>query len=430
MPRDWDLVLGEIESELGVELYMLIRQVRLFADSRSERPGRLFVPKQVPHVAERQDAALRAAPPLLRSPLRVLMRVSGRRPPQVDEIAHACEALASWAQDVGFPDTAVHLVEAAAVVHAWNPYFAFIAGRTNRLAGHFWRAELFYTRAVRQAYRKQKWDVYVRANLGLGRLHADRGRLRTAAKHLFSAARAAVDQGHHWLAAQIYHDLITLYYEIGQIGKACEVALRALTAYPKDHERYPVAVHDFLLLLIVERHYSEAWPMLERLVRAPLGSHEQVLVWGTVARTAGNLQLRQEYAEAEARVLETVPHSDAFAPAAYLGLAAGAHALGDGNLAESYSRKALLLAQEKQDHQTRRLAVELMDDISAGRCALPPVPLRGELADRIADLFTVSQGEELIPRASDHVLWKLKSWRPGQSWIAQSTTARRNLELV
>jgi len=431
VPPDWNMVLAEIESELGVELYMLIRHVRLFADCPAERRRRLFVPKPGRHVAERRDAALCIAPSSIRSPLRVLMRVSGRRPPQVDEIAKACEELAAWAQDEGFPYTAIHCAEAAAVVNIRNPYFAFIAGRTNRVVGDDWRAEVFYSRAVRQAYRKQKWDVYVRANLGLGRLHADRGRLRTAAKHLFSAARAAVDQGHNWLAAQTYHDLIPLYYEIGQIGRAREVALRALVTYPQDHERYPVAVHDFLLLLILERHFKEAWPLLERLVRVPLSSHEQVLVWGTVARTAGNLQMIEEYAAAEARILEIVPHSDAFAPAAYLGLAAGAHALRDRTLAERYSRKALLLAEAKQDHQTRRLASELMDDLSAARPVPPPVPLRGELADRLEELTAASQdGEQAMPGTKGAVLRKLGSWRADQSWMAKDTTGERLLGLV
>lgn len=406
LPRDWDLVLEEVDSEFGVELYALARQVRLVADCPTERRPKLFKPKAGRHVAERRTEALHQAPALIRPSLRLLMRITGNRPPEEREAALACEAIAMWAQEEGFSNTAVHFAEAASLIHPADPYFGFIAGRANRLVGVAWRAEVFYSRAIRHAYRLQNWDVYVRANLGLGRLHADRGRLRIATKHFFSAARAALDQGHHWLAAQTYHDLFPLYYEMGDIARAHEVARKALATYPHHHERYPIAVHDFLLLLIFERHYAEAWPLLERLVQAPLRSHDQALVWGTIARTAGSLQMADAYADAEARVLELAPHWDAFAPAAYLGLAAGAHGLRDRALAASYAGKALLLAEAKQDRQARRLVQELLDDLAAARPALPPAPISGALAEGLRELTATAEDE-------------LATWRSDSTWTAK-----------
>lgn len=421
IPRDWDLVLAEIESEFGAELYALVRQVRLAADCPAERRPKLFR-KGNRHVAERRTEALHEAPASIRESLRLLMRITSKMPPSDREVALACERIAIWAQEEGFPDTAIHFAEAAAAISPQDPYFAFIAGRTNRLVGIPWRAEVFYSRAIRYGYRQQNWDSYVRANLGLGRLHADRGRLRTAAKHFFSAARAALDQGHDWLAAQTYHDLFPLHYELGEISKAHELAHKALATYPQHHERYPVAVHDFLLLLIFENHYAEAWPLLERLVQAPLRSHDQVLVWGTIARTAGALQKGDEYAEAEARVLELAPHWDAFAPAAYLGLAAGAHALRDRALAASYATKALLLAEAKDDRQARRLAQELLDDLAAAVPAPPPVPLKGELAEGLR-LLTGKAGDEEAEEAPEGIapgaLAKLATWRSDRTWTAR-----------
>lgn len=406
LARDWDLVLAEIESEFGEELYSLVRQVRLVADCPIERRPKLFASKAGRHVAERRTEALHGAPVALRPSLRVLMRITGNRPPEDHEAACACEQIAMWAQEEGHADAAIHFSEAAALINPTDPYFAFIAGRTNRLVGIPWRAEVFYSRAIRHGYRLQNWDVYVRANLGLGRLHADRGRARIAAKHFFSAARTALDQGHDWLAAQTYHDLFPLHYELGDIKKAHELARKALETYPRHHERYPVAVHDFLLLLILERHFAEAWPLLERLVQAPLRSHDLVLVWGTIARTAGSLQMAEAYAEAEARVLELAPHWDAFAPAAYLGLAAGAHALRDRALAASYAGKALQLAEAKQDRMARRFVQVLLDDLAAARPAPPPAPLTGELAEGLRELTRVAEDE-------------LASWRSASTWTAK-----------
>lgn len=420
IPRDWDLVIAEIESDFGAELYALVRQVRLVADCPAHRRAKLFR-KGNRHVAERRTEALHEAPTSIRPSLRILMRITGSTPPSDREAALACESIAMWAQEEGFADTAVHFAEAAAAISPNDPYFGFVAGRTNRVVGIPWRAEVFYSRAIRYGYRQQNWDVYVRANLGLGRLHADRGRVRIAAKHFFTAARAALDQGHDWLAAQTYHDLFPLHYELGDLTKAHELAHKALATYPQHHERYPVAVHDFLLLLIFENHFAEAWPVLERLVQAPLRSHDKVLVWGTIARVAGALQKTAEYAEAEARVLELAPHWDAFAPAAYLGLAAGAHGLRDRALAMSYANRALVLADAKDDRQARRLAQELLDQLAAATPPPPPVPLRGELAEGLRLLASAEPAakECAADGMASGALAKLSTWRSDSSWTAK-----------
>lgn len=421
IPRDWELVIAEVESEFGAELYALVRQVRLVADCPAHRREKLFR-KGNRHVAERRTEALHEAPASIRQSLRVLMRITGPTPPNDRDAALACEAIATWAQEEGFADTAVHFAEAAAAISPNDPYFAFVAGRANRWTGISpWRAEVFYSRAIRYGYRQQNWDVYVRANLGLGRLHADRGRVRIAAKHYFTAARAALDQGHDWLAAQTYHDLFPLHYELGDLTKAHEFAHKALATYPQHHERYPVAVHDFLLLLVFENHFAEAWPILERLVQAPLRSHDKVLVWGTIARVAGALQRTSEYAEAEARVLELSPHWDAFAPAAYLGLAAGAHGLGDCALAATYAKRALVLADAKEDRQARRLAQELLDDLAAAVPPPLPIPLAGELAEGLRWLTSdePATAKAAPEAAASGALVKLSTWRSDSSWTAR-----------
>lgn len=420
IPRDWDLVITELESEFGAELYALVRQVRLVADCPAHRREKLFR-KGNRHIAERRTEALHEAPSSIRPSLQTLMRITGSNPPTDREAAVACEAIALWAQDEGYADTAVHYAEAAAAIAPTDPYFGFVAGRTNRVIGIPWRAEVFYSRAIRHGYRQQNWDVYVRANLGLGRLHADRGRVRVAAKHFFTAARAAVDQGQDWLAAQTYHDLFPLHYELGDLKKAHEVAHRALATYPQHHERYPLAVHDYLLLLILENHFAEAWPILERLVQAPLRPHDKVIVWGTIARVAGALQKASAYAEAEAQVLELAPHWDAFAPAAYLGLAAGAHGLRDRALAASYASRASLLADAKDDRQARRLAQELLDQLASAIPHPPPVPLSGGLAEGLRSLICDKPtAEEAAPDGmAAGALAKLSTWRSDSTWTAR-----------
>ncbi|HEX5726180.1 MAG TPA: hypothetical protein VFX98_11985, partial [Longimicrobiaceae bacterium] len=240
-------------SDLGLELYVLARQVRLAAQCRPERRQYLFRDRSPRHVGERRTEALDQAPADLRSDLRVLMQVNGRRPPDDAYVAAACEAVATWAQDTGYPNTAVHFAEAGAAIRPRGPYPAFVAGRTNRTVGDPWRAEVFYGRSIRYAYQEQEWPVYVRAHLGLGRLLTDRGHLSAAAKHLYTAARVALDQGEEWLAAQTYHDLLLLHFELEDEQKVEEYARKALETYPRHHERYPLAVHDYAFAVLISR---------------------------------------------------------------------------------------------------------------------------------------------------------------------------------
>ncbi|HEX8213816.1 MAG TPA: hypothetical protein VF584_26855, partial [Longimicrobium sp.] len=100
-------------------------------------------------VAERRAAALADAATELREDLRVLMRVTSPTPPERGRLGDACRALASWAQNAGYGASAVHFAEAGAAVEPEDAAAAFVAARTNRVAGEGWRAELYYIRAIR-----------------------------------------------------------------------------------------------------------------------------------------------------------------------------------------------------------------------------------------------------------------------------------------
>ena len=304
----------------------------------------------------------------------------------------------------GHAAIAIHFAEAAAAIQPNNPYFAFVAGRANRVIGTPWRAEVFYARAIRHAYRQQNWDVYVRAHLGYGRLLADRGLIRAAAEHYNPAARCAVDQGSDWLAAQTYHDLLLLYFELGDEPRVFQYAHKALSTYPLHHERYPIAVHDFVFVcLITKRHFGEALPLLELLTQISMPVNEQVLVWGSLARTAGNLGRADRFAAAEERVLELAPHYPEYAPAGMLNLAWGSFGLGDVVLAKQYAGRGRALAEARGDRQTVRLLDELLADIEVLKTAPPPAPpLVGAPAAQLRDL-----AETLERRLG---AWRSETW--------------------
>lgn len=414
---------------LGLELHLLLRELRTWADSPADTKRK----RGAIHVAERRGEVLNEAPEKLRPPIRLLMQVRSVRPPTIDALQSACLEIAEWAQEAGYPATAIDFAEASAalltedavwearqrrdthtiVAAAWG---AFVAARTNRIAGENWRAEVFYSRAIRFSQwagerakkkcpdRKRAWAIYVRAHLGFGRLHAKHARFRAAARHYRTAARRAYIEGEEWLSAQTCHDLLALSIEEGLLasvagkGKpAFEEARRrgriALVRYPRHHERFPAAVHDFVFAFVCEHRYADAMPLLELLMQAPIPLHDKVIGWSTLARTAGSLQNAERYAVAEAHVLELSPHYDLHAPSAYVNLAFGARGLGDCELAEQYVARGIALAESRGHRLAVIVGRALLREINAknpGPPGAPPLQGReanalGELADAVAD---------------------------------------------
>jgi tetratricopeptide (TPR) repeat protein len=377
--RDRFEVLKELPSPLGVELLLLVGQVWLTALTPAGARPRLFPKNTAPHIGDRRNGALKEAPADLREDLRTLMRVSGRRPPADREIALACEAVSEWAQALGYRRIALQFIEASAAIVPRDPYFAWIAGRANRLLGDHkesrWRAEAFYDRAIRYAYRELNWYVYIRAHLGYGRLCADRGLLQEAVAHYESASSACVDQGHDWLAALTLHDAVGVCFQRGNIPLARKYATEALRLYPRHNERFPLAVHDALFLYLVDNHFAEIEPLLKVLYTIPVPLHEQVLVASTLARTSGLLRHSDEYARCESRVLHLAGDHTFHTAAALVNLAFGAWGLADQDLAKRYALRAIELGEEMNDKQAVEVGRTVLSDLERGILAPGPVPI-------------------------------------------------------
>jgi tetratricopeptide (TPR) repeat protein len=430
-PGDWRELLLELPNTyLGSELILLLRQIRLASwvepETRksAEGPGcdpepnvDLFCRKTPLHVAERRTEALAEASTMLRPHLHTMMRLISRSLPSITELARACERVAEWAEDEGYPKTALQFAESAAGISPRDPYFAFIAARTNRVLGERWRAEVLYLRAIRIAYRELNWEVYTRANLGLGRLLADAGRFRAAAEKYRTAARSALDQGEEWLAAQTYHDIAVLNFEQGDLEHAAAFALLALETYPRHNERLPVAVHDLVFLYVSEHHYSEVATILDVLVRLPLRPQDQVLVFGTLARTAGGLQDEDKFAAAESRVLSLAPHHEAHAGAALLNLAFGARALGHWDLAAQYAKRGIAAARARRQKHVVQVGKEFLKEIrKRTHPPAPAPPLTGVPAQ------VLSKVEEFVREQLSG--WRANTWTRKENQSSVATLGR------
>jgi tetratricopeptide (TPR) repeat protein len=407
-PRDWTDVLSEDELpiELTVEFGMLVRQLWLLYQVDAEVRTRIFPPTIAHHVAQRRTDAISEAPFTIRSSLRVLMKIGRRKPPTTQEIVAASEIIVDWAQDAGFPGIALQIAEAAAAAASFDARANFVAGRTNRMMGDDWRAEIFYGRAIRLAQRQLNWDVYIRANLGCGRLLSGQGRYKRAAERYATAASMAKDQGHRWLAAQTYHDLLALYYEKGKYEIAREYAQLALETYPHHNEHLPRLVHDYGFLLVCIGRSHDAVKLIEPLMEMPIRPHLQVAFAGTFARVMGELGRADSYADGEARVLTLAPHHTEHAPFAFVNLAYGARALGDWHLALQYAKRGAALAEAKNRPLDLKTARRLIRAIRRKTTAAPPAPsLDGEPGRRL-DALAAVVNEELAAWREDGWTWK------------------------
>jgi tetratricopeptide (TPR) repeat protein len=437
----------EVSGNLDVELHLLARRVRDWVEFGNEPGGRR---KASAEIAKRRAEFLSAAPARIRPALQVLTRVSSPRPMTRAEVQAACLDVVEWAQDAAFPQLAVDYAElCAAVVSEDQIWFArkssdeaalgtaawgaFVAARTNRIAGDKWRAEVYYSRAIRfsdwaaeaaslhqnKSERKRARSIYVRAHLGFGRLEAGRTRYRAAAKHYKAAARVAFEEGEEWLSAQTYHDLLALALEeammasvtakeYSDFSQAREYGKIALERYPKHNERFPAAVHDFVFVLVSENRFRDAMPLLELLMETPIPTYDQVIGWSTLARTAAALGNAARYADAEARVLELAPHYDLHAASAFVNLAFGARALGDWELAEQYVRRGIAAAAT----QGNRLAVQV------GRALLCEVEARDPAPTAAPPL--VGREAQALRELASVIAAQLASWR-GSSWTKKES---------
>lgn len=393
LPRDWWGILDELPNELGVELALNVRRIWLAAECAPTRRSTLFRRGTAPFIAERREEALALMTADVRPELRILL--SFDTSDQSEDTAAVAGVLAEWAQASGFVRTALNLAEAGAAIASNDAHAAFVAARTNRQIGDGWRAEIFYRRAILQAWRGQKWKDYICAQLGLGTLLLDRGHLAAAAQQYERAARVADDQGIEWLAAQTFHDLAALHFQHGDLSAAIESLHTALATYPRLNERVPVAVHDLAFLHVVSGHHADALPLLKLLMPLPLLPQDQVLIGGTIAHVAGALGFRSLYAEGEGRVLQFSENHKHHADAALVNVAHGARALGLWALAAEHAARAARIAAEAEHPFIERDAWELLSEIAAKKPSPPPLPpLGGEraadlqmLADRLRDLL-------------------------------------------
>jgi hypothetical protein len=250
----------------------------------------------------------------------------------------------------------------------------------------------------------------------MGRLCETRGQRDRAAAHYKTAAQAAwAASGERWLAAQTQHDLLVLHADDGDYNTAFHHARRAYLWMPKHHSSVPALAHDYCLVLLGFSACDLAFELLEATVEKDMPRVHKVVVWGTLARTAGLMGKLDRFREAEAEI-ENLVHSFGFHGAsARVNLALGAYALGLFDEAERNALHCIEIAKAHLEAVPLRLAEELLVKMHSDERADPPphtfdVPAH---LRRLAQNFTA----------------RLAQWR-GPTWKCKRQSSRARLGSV
>jgi tetratricopeptide (TPR) repeat protein len=367
-------VLHEIAGEPGVVLWATLRDVMLYlATSATERAG-LFPPGA--GEARRAEVAAAGVDPALWAPLLVVAEMmDDAAGASRARVAHACRAIARWAED-GAPATRLGFAQAASLARPGDPRLALATARLARDAADHARAETWFRRAVKLA-RGKDWESYVRAFLGLGIMYYRGGNYPAAAVVAGRALRAARRRRLRAMEGEAHHDLMLIATEGKRISDAYTHAQAALEAFGPRHRRLPYLAHDVACCWSDEGRYHLALPVFTRLLPAFPAPAERVRVLANATRAAGGAGARDAYEEYRAAVLAALREapSEVSAEAELLLLVARAdNLMGEWRRAEETAQRSIERATRRGENQTRLLAeaehqAALRRQVSAARAA-------------------------------------------------------------
>lgn len=290
--------LEPLGPELGIAFWRMLRRARMWSVTPADARRSLAV--SLPEEACRRlgDACVHA-PELVDA--FGLFALSIRSPEAVEprHLADASRRICRWAEERSHLPTAALFAEAAASIDPDSAELASDAARLCRQVASFGRAASWYERAFGLAVRTRDRQEVVKALLGYGNLMKDIGEFEKARVVFERVARRALHTGRRRVAAEAHHSLLTLAAESGMFQAAVRHLRKALDYYPVHHPFIPYLVHDFSFVLVRNRYYGLAVGPLAHLLSVIQKPHEQVLVYGTLARAAGGIRSRQQYLDAE-----------------------------------------------------------------------------------------------------------------------------------
>lgn len=370
-------------------------------------PGQRASASLRPPIPDQQRIAesARTAAPELALALDVFLGLA-MRPAQVVEgdLISACRAVSSWAETRGKSETALQFLEAAAAIAPDDAELANLCARACRFMGDRPRGELWYERGIGLARTVGDPVEYIHGHLGFSTLLLERDEPQAAMEAIRTAGDTAKRFGLKPKAGEAYHDALAIAILTGDIGRAVTYAQKAVSLYPKHHERYPALAYDLSLALVMWGVHEPAVPILRHAVEHIRSPAEQLIVWGTLARAAAGAGEVSHYREALRHVTQLVPEHRHNAAAALYSIGEAARLLGNWTAAEDSARRALELGEATGAHDVVRRTQTLLSAIKLREPQTPTLPPDDARATALRGLAATVR----LRIAK----WRGPSWRP------------------
>lgn len=368
-------VLQELDDDRGLVVWLSLRAVDLWGTCEPETRGRLF-PREAESARTARIESLGALEPDLRDVLLVLAGLMGT--PAVDGpfVASTCAALARWADEGGWPQTAFEAAARAGLASPWAPTYALLAGTMAQRAAEYGRAAGWLARAVRLARRAGDGVSHANALLAWAQIYMARGERAPAEKTLHETLRIARRHGVWEVKPRAYHDLFCIQCTDGDVRTAAAYALAAAEGYGLHHRLLPALAHDVGLFLATHGQGCHALPLMKVLAPRVSTASYRLVAYSSVGRVAGGVGDRTCFADAWSDVWRMLDErvSEARAAEALINLAFGAAELGDTSRGEMAAREALRIAAARQEGREVAAAENLLALLAAGQLrAEPPV---------------------------------------------------------
>jgi len=378
-------ILGELPNVAGLVLWQDVRHLRDWAESSPEVRGDLFNPPTKNVLAKRREA--RASVPELGGPLDTFAALKAsplESNPAV--VGTACERIVEWALTHDYTQTAIEWAEVAAVVDLENPKLANLAGRVNRNANDYERAEVWFKRGIALAREQDNVVERFWGHVGYGKLCKELSRVKDARKHLNRASALARKKGPPSLAASAQHDICALLMVRGRLTEAAARARRALALYPKSDPRLPFFGADVALMLVLTRRYAAAIRVLRVVLRVVQQQSARTAILALAARAFAGAGEPEEAAVFRQRALKLLSKHPSMEGVTRWHLGDAHRLAGNWEGARAEAEASLAFAKAQNDRETARMAQILLQLIEDRKAAPPRSGINDDLREFVREV--------------------------------------------
>jgi tetratricopeptide (TPR) repeat protein len=359
-PRGAATILHELSGPVGVLLWQLARDIKLWATANQESRSVLFRDGSATRVSDTLAPHAELVAPVER----VIGMLRAAQQANPGELAYAAVQIARWAESRGLHSTSLEFAEAAGLTDGESADYAILSGRLARVAAENKRAVAWFGRAI--GLSRGNHDAYIPAQVGYGEVLYAVGNYVRARQALRRASRLAIKYGRRGLAAQANHQLLIIACATGTFAHGVEAVETALDRYPVRHPRVPEMAVSFAELLIGEGYFSLAVKLLQQMIETVMGQ-ERVAAHGMLAQCHGALGDSEGFAANCDEVMNAAGAEERAAARGLVRVAAGAHALGDRDeLASKLAGEAVAIARLFGLRDVETEAADLLQEMGRG----------------------------------------------------------------